>query len=157
MKKTIILLLALFVTLSAVGCTQTAAEKTPSGTPEELLEQLYANVDSDLIPMVGNVEITAENEAYYIGATGLKYDSAMASEAMIGSIAYSVALVRLTDGEDASAAVTAIKEQVNPRKWICVEAETVIVDHAGQLVILIMAEDATAQALYTGFKTLAGK
>ena len=35
---------------------------------------------------------------------------------------------------------TKIKESVDPRKWICVEASNVIVKSKGDLVILIMAD-----------------
>ena len=59
------------------------------------------------------------------------------------------------------AAKKAIKDNVNPRKWICVEASNVIVKSKGDLVILIMAdtemtsaEEAIAPKLEANFDNL---
>ena len=53
--------------------------------------------------------------------------------------------------------IQTIKDNVNPRKWICVgvEAEDVIVKNKGNLVILIMVEnEETRQKLEQGFDEL---
>ena len=76
---------------------------------------------------------------------------------MIGAIAYSVVLVRMEDGADIEAAKTAIKENVNPRKWVCVEVpeEDVIVKSKGDLIILIMVENETLRTkIEEGFDNL---
>ena len=64
---------------------------------------------------------------------------------MMSSIAYSVVLVRMKDGANIEDAKTKIKENVNPRKWMCVEVpeEDVIVKNKGNLIILIMVADET--------------
>ena len=59
---------------------------------------------------------------------------------MMSSQPHSVVLVRLNDAKDAADAVAQIKEKVNPRKWICVEASNVVVKSKGDLVILIMSD-----------------
>ena len=43
--------------------------------------------------------------------------------------------------------VLKIKENVNPRKWICVgvEKEDVIIKNKGDLIIVIIIEDATGR------------
>lgn len=51
-----------------------------------------------------------------------------------------------------------IKRQVSnvdPRKWVCVEAEEVITDHIGDLVILIMSSKDLAPKLHENFLVLA--
>ena len=76
---------------------------------------------------------------------------------MMGSIAYSVVLVRMKDGADIEAAKTKIAETVNPRKWVCVEVakEDVIVKNKGDLIILIMVKDeATRTKIEQGFNNL---
>jgi len=84
--------------------------------------------------------IDTEGVEYYLGTKDVSFKEALVSEPMIGSIPHSVVLVRLNDAKDADAAVTKIKENANPRKWICVEASNVVVKSKGDLVILIMSD-----------------
>ena len=77
----------------------------------------------------------------------------MARESGTGSIAHSVVLVRLKDGSDVEKVKTTIKEKVDPRKWICVAAENVVVKSKGNLVILIMVNDGLEE-LEEGFNNL---
>jgi hypothetical protein len=73
---------------------------------------------------------------------------------MIGSIAHSIVLVRVADGEDVNAVVTAIKENINPRKWICVEAEKVEVTNRGNLVLMAMSSTTIVDTVVKSFKAL---
>ena len=82
------------------------------------------------------------------------YKEALANESMVGSIAHSVVLVRLNDAKDADAAVQAIKDNVDPRKWICIEASNVVVKSKGDLVILIMSNEDLAPKLEANFDNL---
>ena len=36
---------------------------------------------------------------------------------------------------------TLIKENVDPIKWLCVQADTVLVENIGDVIILVMADD----------------
>ena len=63
---------------------------------------------------------------------------------------------KVEEGADVEAAKTAIKENVNPRKWVCVGVEdekNVIVDNRGDLIVLIM-ENNHAQTIHNNFKNL---
>lgn len=140
---------------------ETSSEETanqPEGgkSLEEIAAGLYDGIDE--MPKLGNMEITAENEQYYLGTTGLNFTEALASEAMITSIAHSVCLVRMADGEDIEAAKAQIKEKCDPRKWICVgvEPEDVIVDNVGNVIILIMTEFSPEQ-IHENFLSLAAE
>ena len=44
-----------------------------------------------------------------------------------------------------------IEANADPRKWICVEAESKIVDFSGDTVILIMTSADLAEQLHSGF------
>ncbi|HSN65364.1 MAG TPA: hypothetical protein VLS94_01935, partial [Fusibacter sp.] len=107
------------------------------------------------LPSLANTELTEENEAYYIGTNDVAYTEALASEPMMSSIAHSVVLLRVEEGADIEKIKETIKTKVDPRKWICVgvEAEDVIVDNIGNLVILIMIDDSAL--LHDAFLTLA--
>jgi hypothetical protein len=110
--------------------------------------------------MLGNINVLEEakdNIPYYIGTKDIKYKEIYASEPMMSSIAYSVVLVRMEDGADIEKAKTEIKENVDPRKWMCVEVpeEDVIVKSKGDLIILIMvADEPTRTKIETAFDNL---
>ena len=94
---------------------------------------------------------------YTIGTSDIEYKEIYESRPIIGSIAYSVVLVRMEENADIESAKTKIKENVDPRKWICAEvpAEDVIVKNKGNLIILIMvADEPTRNKIEQGFDNL---
>ncbi len=117
------------------------------GSLEDIMTKVYAGIPEEELPMMlSNTEVTEENEEGFLGTKDVEYEEALASESMTGSIAHSVVLVRLKEDatqEEIEKAKTAIKENVNPRKWICVgvEEDDVIVENKGNLIILIMTTE----------------
>lgn len=63
----------------------------------------------------------------------------------------------MPEGTDVAGVKTAIRENVDPNKWICVgvSENDVVVDNIGNLVILIMSDE--SEALHDSFLALAGK
>lgn len=150
----LLLALCLLLSLAACGKDEDDTAAHVEGTLEELMTQLYANVTDIESPHTMELELTAENAAYYLGSDEVPYTEALGSDAAISSIPHSVVLLRLEEGADAEAAKTLIKENVNPRKWICVgvEEDEVIVDNIGDLVFLVMSPN--AQAYHQAFLQL---
>lgn len=74
------------------------------------------------------------------------------------SSAYSLCLLRVKEGADIKAIKKDIKENVDPRKWICVgvDPDNIIVDNIGDVVVLIMSDDA-GSALHDAFLQLKEK
>ncbi len=144
----------LFAALFAFTGCGAEKEKNVEGTLEEIMTKVYAELPQEQIPMaLTNIEVTDENIEYYLGTKDIDYKEALASESMVGSIPHSVVLVRLNEGADVDEAKKAIESSVNPRKWICVEAENVIVKSKGDLIILIMVSE-NADILEAGFDNL---
>lgn len=110
-----------------------------TGTLAFTMAQIYAGVKTQM-PAIGNIEITSDNSEYYLGIKNMKFVEAIASEAMTGSQAHSVCLVRVEDGSDVAAIKEQIRTSVNPRKWVCVgvEREDVIVVNQGNLILLVV-------------------
>lgn len=135
------------------GC----GDKNVEGTLEDLMTKVYADFKEDELPMLGRTEVNEENIEYYLGDASIEYESALASEPMMGSIAHSVVLVRTKDNADIEGIKTKIKEKINPRKWVCVgvEKEDVIIENKGNLIVLIMVEDEnTREKIKTAFNNL---
>lgn len=128
------------------------------GTLEEIMTQVYADIPEDERPMMlGNMEVTSENVEGFLGTAEIEYEEALASESMVGAIAHSVVLVRAKDGADIETVKNTIKENVDPRKWVCVgvEDDDVIIKNKGNLIIVIIVEDEqTREKLEKGFDEL---
>jgi len=144
MKKIFLIMIMFVMCLTLTAC----GEKNVEGTLEEIMTKVYANIPEDERPMMlMNTEINEENIEYYLGTSDIEYESALASESGVGSIAHSVVLVRTKENADIESIKTKIEDNVDPRKWICVgvEEDDVIVENKGNLIILIMVEDETTR------------
>lgn len=138
MKKLFLFMLIAVACFGLTGC----GNKNIEGSLEDIMEKVYADIDDEDKPMMlTNIELTDENIKDYIGTDKIEYEEALANESGVGSIAHSVVLIRTKEGADVEKIKKEIKDNVNPRKWICVEAENVYVESKGDLVILIMSGD----------------
>lgn len=156
MKKKILgLILCLSTIFVITGCGNKIL--SIEGKLEDLMTKVYSDISEEDLPMMlQNIELTEEDIEYYIGTKDIKWKEAIASESGIGSIAHSVVLIRMEEDateKDIEDAKEKIKENANPRKWLCVEAENVLVESNGDLIILIMS-DSKAETLKTNFKKL---
>ena len=165
MKKFIALCLVLAMAATLfVGC---AAKKTATleGTPAEIIEKIYAQKPVEFAPMTltpDDPELGAMWDWNYSTglADGSKIKEAAVTEPMIGSIAFSMVVLRVNEGEDAKAVAQEMKDNINTRKWMCVEAGDLQVVGYGDVVMLIMVDDAfdsiASQDFVDAFKTVCG-
>ncbi len=138
--KKIALGLLIFGSLFLTGCT--TKEQNIEGSLEDIMTKLYEGINEDELPMaLTNFEITNENVENYLGTSDIEFESALASESMVGSIAHSIILIRTKDGQDIEALKKKIEENINPSKWICVTAENVVVKNKGNLILVIMTNE----------------
>lgn len=168
MKKLSLILLTLVMVISFTACQSNGVDKpienkNLDGSLESILDKIYETADlsdsmKDFIKDgLFTTEVTEENVSYYFGKE-IEFKEAIASEPMINASAYSLCLVRVKEGADMEKIKTDIKENADPRKWICVgvEPENVIVDNIGDVVILIMSNE-DGSALHDAFLQLKGK
>lgn len=173
MKKWICAILALSLVLAMTACGGKKPEETTApaanieGTMEELLnkviEQRPVEFAGGVIPI--DLTDTSEEGLWAVKSfTGLEDASllteAAAYEPMMGSIPFSMVMVRTAEGADPKAVAEAMKAGVDPRKWICVEADDVKVAGCGDVVMLIMVStsgDLTAQSFVDAFQSVAGR
>ena len=113
----------------------------------DVMKKLYENISEDEMPLLETVEVTKENQEYYLGNVSFNYQEALASEAVMSSIAHSVVLIRLKDTKNIESIKKEIKEKVDPNKWICVgvEDKNVIVVSKGNLILLVMDDEYATQ------------
>lgn len=138
--------------LMGTACGQ--KQENISGNLEEIMSKVYASIPEEERPMyLENIELTKENIEGYIGTSALDFKEAIASESMTGSIAHSVVLIRMENEKDVEEAKKQIKEHVDPRKWICVGVENVLVESRGDLIIVILDDD-NGEKILNDFKNI---
>ena len=171
MKKFLSAILALTMVLSMTACGGKKAEETQpalrvSGTMEELLSKTIEQRPVEFMGGVIPVDLTdsTEDGLWAIKSyTGLEDASqiteAAAYEPMMGSMAFSMVLVRTAEGASASKVAEAMKSGIDTRKWICVEADDLKVAGFGDVVMLVMLNSdsgMTAQSFIDAFAKVAG-
>lgn len=153
--------LALTVTMFA-GCGSDNTEEKSSnleGSCEEILAKVYENadLDADLREAMNYYEttvITEESEEYILGTTEVEYTDSVYSAPMMTSVAYQCVMLRIDPEQDVEAAKQLLVDNANPIKWVCVEAESVVVENVGDVVLYIMADAQTTNAVKTAFLAL---
>ena len=184
MKKLLSVLLTLTLVLSLAACggkktdettapaeettaqTETTAPASFEGTMEELVNRIIENRPVEFMgaAMVIDLTDTSEDGQWMVKSfTGLE-DASVITEAavyepMMGSLAFSLVTVRVAPDGDAQAVAESMKAGIDPRKWICVEADDLLVAGYGDVVMLIMVSSTsgmTAQSFVDAFQTVVG-
>ena len=171
MKKMISMLLVLVMALSLAACgNNTPAAEAPAvkveGTMEELLNKVVEIQPVEFMGGTMPVDLTdtSEDGLWMIkNYTGLdNVDSiteAAFFEPMMGSIPYSMVMVRTAEGADVKAVAEGMKNGIDQRKWICVEADDLQVVSYGDVVMLIMVGSdtgMTSQSFVDAFAQVCG-
>lgn len=165
-KKTVLTFSMLIGVLLLVSCGKSgdnaAGEETDPklvGPLSEIMDSIYENADlsqdfSDALSGFDSGEIPSDSAEYLIGTTDVEYTESFYSMPMMNVIPYQCILLRVPEGTDMEAAKTTIKDHADPRKWICVEAESVVVENVGDVILFVMADTETANAMRTSFLAL---
>ena len=178
MKKIFAMLLVVCLLLSLAACgAKTNQTTTPTtgtteavvnveGTMEELLNKIVEIKPVEFFGGTMPLDLTDTSED---GLWNLKYNTGLDNAEnitdaavfgpMMGSMAFSMVTVRVKEGADVAAVAEGMKTGIDPRKWICVEADDVQVVSYGDVVMLIMvASDSglTSQSFVDAFAQVCG-
>ena len=171
MKKFVAVILALAMVLSMAACGKKTEEtEAPvlkvEGTMEELLNKTIEQRPVEFMGGVIPVDLTDTSEdglwvlKNYTGLDSAEsITEAAAFEPMMGSLAFSMVMVRLAESADAKTVAESMKSGIDTRKWICVEADDLKVAGFGDVVMLIMVNSdsgMTAQSFVDAFAKVAG-
>ena len=200
MKKLIsmLLVLAMALSLAACGSNNTPATEAPTQAPTEATEEVTEAATEEVTEeVVDEEEIVMELSAMetllnqiveiqpveFMGGTmpidltdtsedglwNIKYNTGLDNadsiteaaffEPMMGSIAYSMVAVKVAEGADIKAVAEGMKNGIDQRKWICVEADDLQVVSYDDVVLLIMVGSETgmtSQSFVDAFAQVCG-
>lgn len=117
---------------------------------DELINQIYEKQAVDFpVGEPTTIDLTdADTTKYFTGIEdGTQLTEAISSEAMIGSQAYSLVVARAKEDTDLDALKKEMLDGIDPRKWICVGADKVIVGNYQNILILIMSDSGLGATL----------
>ena len=162
MKKMIALVLVLVMALSLAACGNKAADKTPlAGTMEENTLKVMEIAPVEFMGTVLPVDLADADATWYF--TGLS-DAAQITdvavyESMMGAQAFSLVMARAAEGVEPKEVAQEMKDNIKPRKWVCVGADEVMAAGYGDTVMFIMVDSQlglSAQTYVDAFKTVCG-
>ena len=123
-----------------------------------MVDTIYKEVGEDNLPKTNITEVDIndlDSLKYYTGLTSNKdIDSVVASEAMIISQAYSFVLVKVKNDADIASVKQDIYDNIDTRKWICVEAEALYINNYDTVIAVVMTSKEWAFPLYDAFAKL---
>lgn len=159
-RKFCAILLLMGLLLMCLTACGKKKQQNLEGTCAEILDKVYANAEltpefRESLEYFEAVTIDAESAEYLIGTADIKYTDSIFSAPMMNAVAYQCILLRVAQGQDMEQVKKTIEEHADPGKWICVQAESTIVENIGDVVLFIMADQQTADAVAASFKSLA--
>ena len=164
MNKTTQIILAVVAVVAIVGLILMMNLKPASNLSVNraedltvLVDQIYKGVSIEM-PMLMTQELDmtdAETVKYFTGLENIDdIEYVVASEPMMSSQAYSLVLVKAKDGADVESMKQQMLNNIDTRKWICVEAEKVYVTNYNNLICLVMSNEEAASKVHNSFKNL---
>lgn len=155
MKKFLPVLLAILL-LACSACTSgspAAGQENIEGSVEELLGKVTQDAADPEISLM-TTQAADENFEWYFFIQPIDGSEGWVSEPMIGSIPHCIGLLRVPASQDPEEVRTEIEENINPRKWVCVEAEKTAVLRRGDLILVAMSDTATVDKAVANFQAL---
>lgn len=143
--------------LNACGGQNGGSEKL-EGSLQDMMASLYANADlvqdfKDNLDSYETIELTDDLEVSILGTDQITYTEGVVSMPMMSSMAYQCVLLRV-DEADVESAKQALKDNANLDKWVCVSAETMLIESRGDVIFFIMSDKDTAAAMSSAFQKL---
>ena len=158
MKRKI--MLSCILAAAAILCTACGSGGKNSdkldGSLSDIMSGIYENAElsDDFREGLANfetLELTEDFETAVLGTDEINYIEGIASMPMMSSVAYQCVLLRVEEDE-----VETVKQQINDNadlnKWICISAETMLVESRGDVVFFVMGENDIVYALNDAFQ-----
>lgn len=159
-KMKLILTMSVVIAMTGLVCCacgkQGASTNNLEGSLSEIMASIYENADleqdfRDTLDSYETYELTDELEVSVLGTDEITYKEGVVSMPMMSSVAYQCVLLRVEEN-DVDTVKQALKQNANPDKWICVSAETTLIESRGDVIFFIMSDKDIAYAMNSAFQ-----
>lgn len=121
---------------------------------KSMLNTIYKNL-GDEIPSLDTDEITLDDKDMVKSLTGLEstdnIKNLVVSQPLMNAQALEVAVIKTDENADIDTMMQNIKDNVNMRRWVCVEAEKLYLASSGDVIFMVMADSDWAKGIYDEF------
>ena len=156
-KRTAIFSVAMIMALACTACgTKKESADKLTGSLSDIMAGIYDNADlpDDFREGLANFEtfeLTEDMEISILGTDEIDYTESVVSMPMISAIAYQCVLLRV-DEDNVDTVKQQIKDNADLNKWVCVSAETMLVESRGDVIFFVMGDNDKAYALNAAFQ-----
>ena len=167
MKKTLLIVICLIIVAGLIFggiklLNNSSKPMVAFETAEDMkavINAMYEKYENPLASLETNV-IDISDEMTLASFTGIQskegIEKVVVSEPMMTSQAYSLVLVKVAKDADVEAIKKEMVDNIDTRKWICVQAEKVYVTNHNELICLVMSSEELAKPTYEAFKEVVG-
>ncbi len=157
MRRTVCIVMISFCSL----CTACGTEKetdTLTGNLSDMMDTLYETADLSEDFRAGmdsfeTYELTKDLDMSILGTEDINYLEGVASIPMISPNAYQCVLLRVNE-DDVDTVKQQLKDNADLNKWICVSAETMLIESRDNVIFFVMGDQDTVYALNSAFQNL---
>ena len=126
------------------------------GSLNDIMSGIYENAElsedfREGLAHFETLELTEDFETAVLGTDEINYTEGVVSMPMMSSVAYQCVLLRVAEN-DIENVKQQIKDHADLNKWICISAETMLVESRGDVVFFVMGENDTVYALNDAFQ-----
>ena len=123
---------------------------------DSTLQDILTSITKDVadLPDTETTALTKDNFEYFAFTAMPDGVEAIAADALINAVPHSVVLMRAQDAETAKKLAADVEANLNPAKWVCVEAEKTAVLVHNCTVLLVMSWSNVTDALTANFNAL---
>lgn len=149
------ILMAVLALCTACGLGGNTSDN-PEGSLSDIMAGIYENADlsEDFREGLANFEtfeLTDDLEISVLGTDEVNYTEGIVSMPMMSSVAYQCVLLRVPE-DDVETAKQQIRDNADLNKWVCVSAETMLVESRGDVIFFAMGENDVVYALNSAFQ-----
>ena len=154
-KPTVIIAFVAIFFCTACGTKQEGADRL-TGNLSDIMTGIYENADlsddfREGLEFFETFEMTEDMETSILGTDEIDYTECVVSMPMMSSIAYQCVLLRVEE-DDVDTVKQQIKDNADLNKWVCVSAETMLIENRGDVIFFVMGENDTSYALNAAFQ-----
>ena len=156
MKKMMLCSICIFTVFLCAACGKKEDGDQLEGNLGDIMSGLYENADlsedfREGMASFETYELTEDIEISILGTDEIEYTEGVVSMPRMSSVAYQCVLLRV-DEDQVDTVKQQLKDNADLNKWVCVSAETMLIESRGNVILSVMGENDTVYALSEAFQ-----